>query len=191
MGGVRFAWVFSIVFMCVTGGVAEARSKADRLAERAAKVVADTFAEAPVANEICFSPSGPCEVKLVKFIRSAKKTVDVAVFDINLTSVVDSLIDISSRIPVRVLVERRNSKNSHSGVPKLLRAGVKVRYGRQKGIMHHKFVLVDGSRMETGSFNFTNGAANKNQENQIYLEEAGLVSPFVRQFEKMWAESLR
>jgi phosphatidylserine/phosphatidylglycerophosphate/cardiolipin synthase-like enzyme len=177
--------------MCVTGAVSEARSKADRLAERAAKVVANTFAEAPVANEICFSPSGPCEAKLGKFIRSAKKSVDVAIFDINLPSVVESLIDLSSRIPVRVLVERRNSKNNHSGVPKLLRAGVKVRYGRQKGIMHHKFVLVDGTRMETGSFNFTNGAANKNQENQIYLEDPRLVSPFVKQFEMMWAESLQ
>jgi phospholipase D len=89
----------------------------------------------------------------------------------------------------RVLVERRNSKNNHSGVPKLLRAGVKVRYGRQKGIMHHKFVLVDKTRLETGSFNFTNGASNKNQENQIYLEEPAIVSSFVKQFEKMWAES--
>jgi phosphatidylserine/phosphatidylglycerophosphate/cardiolipin synthase-like enzyme len=88
-------------------------------------------------------------------------------------------------------VERRNSKNSHSGVPKLLRAGVRVRYGRQKGIMHHKFVLIDRTRLETGSFNFTNGAANKNQENQIYLDESVMVSSFVKQFEKMWTESLK
>jgi hypothetical protein len=81
---VRFAQVSIIFFLCVTGGLAEARSKADRLAERAAKVVANTLADPPVANETCFSPAGPCEVKLVKFIRSAKKTVDVAVFDINL-----------------------------------------------------------------------------------------------------------
>ncbi len=166
----------------------EAKSKAGRLAERAAQVVANTLAEAPVANEICFSPAGPCEVKLVKFLRSARKSVDVAVFDINLSSVVDALVETSSRIPVRVLVERRNSKNSHSGVSKLVRAGVKVRFGRQKGIMHHKFVLIDGSRLETGSFNFTNGAAKKNQENQIYLDEMAIVSPFVKQFEKMWIE---
>jgi len=170
---------------------AMARSKSERLAERAAKVVANTLAEPPVANESCFSPDGPCEVKLVKFIRSAKKSVNVAVFDINLPSVVDTLIETSGRIPVRVLVERRNSKNGHSAVPRMKKAGVKVRFGRQKGIMHHKFVLIDGSRLETGSFNFTNGAANKNQENQIYLDEAGIVSSFSRQFERMWFESLQ
>ena len=178
-------------FLLLMSSASEARTKAERLAERAAKVVANTLAEAPVANEVCFSPTGPCEVKLVKFIRSAKKSVDVAVFDINLPSVLDALIETSARIPVRVLVERRNSKNDHSGVPRLVRGGVKIRFGKQKGIMHHKFVLVDGSRLETGSFNFTNGAANKNQENQIYLEEASIVSSYAKHFQKMWSESLQ
>jgi phosphatidylserine/phosphatidylglycerophosphate/cardiolipin synthase-like enzyme len=177
-----------ILIFCTPGS--EARSKTERLAERAAKVVTNTLAEAPLANEVCFSPVGPCEVKLLKFIASAKKTIDVAVFDINLTSVVNALMDASKRIPVRVLVDRRNSKSPHSGVTQLIRGGVKVRYGRQKGIMHHKFILIDGVRLETGSFNFTNGAANKNQENQVYLDEPAVVSLFQKQFEWMWGQSL-
>lgn len=187
-------WIFRIVLIMVmlgSGPLALARSKAERLAERAAKVVANQLAQAPVANEVCFSPSDPCEVKLVKFISSAKKSLDVAVFDVNLDSVINALIEASVRIPVRVLVERRNSKNHHSGVPKMVRKGIKVRFGRQKGIMHHKFVIVDGTRLEIGSFNFTNGAANSNQENQVYLEVEPIVSAFRKQFEKMWSLSLQ
>ena len=179
-----------ITLILGSGPLALARSKADRLAERAAKVVANQLAQEPVANEVCFSPTEPCEVKLVKFISSAKKSVDVAVFDVNLDSVIDALIEASVRIPVRVLVERRNSKNHHSGVPKLVRRGVKVRFGKQKGIMHHKFVIIDGARLQTGSFNFTNGAENSNQENQVYLEVESIVSAFRKQFEKMWSLSL-
>ena len=70
----------------------------------------------------------------------------------------------------------------------LIKAGAKVRYGRQRGIMHHKFVIVDGKLLETGSFNFTNGAANSNQENQVYLATPKIVERFKKRFDQSWSE---
>ena len=67
-----------------------------------------------------------------------------------------------------------------------MKAGVAVKSGYQRGIMHHKFIVMDGKALETGSFNFTNSASFKNQENQIYLETPVLVERFKKQFEKMW-----
>jgi cardiolipin hydrolase len=52
--------------------------------------------------------------------------------------------------------------------------------------MHHKFTLVDGKRLETGSFNYTNHAARANQENQIYLGDRNLVAQFHARFEDSW-----
>jgi len=62
-----------------------------------------------------------------------------------------------------------------------------VRYGKQKGIMHNKFVIVDGKALETGSYNFTNGAAVKNNENRVYLADATLVAKYVTRFEQIWS----
>jgi cardiolipin hydrolase len=143
---------------------------------------------AKVTDEVCFSPEEACDEKLAAFIQSAKVSVEVAVFDVNLDQVVHQILVQSKKIPVRVLVDRRQSRGRYSLVPLMIKAGARVRTGYQRGIMHHKFVIVDGRRLMTGSFNFTNGAATKNQENQVYLETPSIVDRFKRRFEQSWTE---
>ncbi len=138
---------------------------------------------------VCFSPDEACDLKLVDFIRSAKTSIDVAVFDITHPQIVHEILLASRKIPVRVLVDKRQSRGQHSSVSTFLRAGANVRSGRQRGIMHNKFMIVDGEKVETGSFNYTHGATFKNQENQIYFSNEVLVSRYQERFEKMWKES--
>jgi len=140
----------------------------------------------PLDKEVCFSPAERCDLKLIKFVDSAKKSVDIAIFDINLDQLVHHLILKSRKMPVRVLVDRRQSKGPHSLVSTLIRAGVRVRFGRQRGVMHHKFTLVDGKRLETGSFNYTNHAYRANRENQIYLDDPSVIGAYVNEFERSW-----
>ena len=52
--------------------------------------------------------------------------------------------------------------------------------------MHHKFAVLDGGTLLTGSYNWTRGAAEKNYENLVLLEEPSLVAEFLGQFEKIW-----
>jgi len=145
--------------------------------------------EALHGSSVCFSPDEACDVRLVDFIRSAKKSIDVAVFDVTHPQIVHEILVASKKIPVRILVDRRQSRGQHSLVSTFLRAGAQVRSGRQRGIMHNKFMIVDGEKLETGSFNYTQGAAFKNQENQIYLSNKELVNRYQQRFEKMWKES--
>jgi len=147
----------------------------------------------PVDLEICFSPDEPCEAKLVKFIDSAQASLDIAIFDINLGGLVNHIIEKAKKVPVRMLVDRRQAKTDpHSAVAILLRAGIPLRYGTQRGIMHNKFVIVDGrtdrAMMETGSFNQTHGAAYSNNENQIYLASPKVLDRYKKRFEKIWSE---
>ncbi len=164
-------------------------------AEKLAKLVSDTVDEArikpPVDKEVCFSPDDRCDLKLVKFIDSASKSIDVAVFDINLDQLVHHLLVQARKIRVRVLVDRRQAHGRHSLVSTLVRGGVPVRYGKQRGVMHHKFTVVDGKRLETGSFNYTNHAYRANQENQLYLDDPRMVESYVKAFEKAWAQGKR
>lgn len=143
----------------------------------------------PKPNEVCFSPEEPCGAKLVKFVLGAKKSLDLAIYDINLDQLVHSLAVASKRIPVRIIVDQRQSKGEHSLVGLLVKAGVNVRYGRQRGIMHNKFILRDGQTLETGSFNFTNHATLANNENQIYLDTPEIVSRYAKHYDKIWAEA--
>jgi phosphatidylserine/phosphatidylglycerophosphate/cardiolipin synthase-like enzyme len=147
----------------------------------------------PVDLEICFSPDEPCEAKLVKFVDSAQTSIDIAIFDINLGGLVNHIIAKAKTVPVRMLVDRRQAKTDpHSAVAILLRAGIPLRFGTQRGIMHNKFVIVDGrtdhAMMETGSFNQTHGAAYSNNENQIYLASPKVLDRYKKRFEKIWSE---
>lgn len=142
------------------------------------------------ASQVCFSPDGECDAKLVAFMHTAQKSLVVAIYDINRPAVVAEIIDKAAVLPgnVRVVVDEVQSKTPRSQVAKLVAAGVKVRYGNQPGgIMHDKFTIVDGAAVETGSFNYTNHATGFNQENQVYLTDAETVAPYVERFEKMWA----
>lgn len=52
--------------------------------------------------------------------------------------------------------------------------------------MHHKFAVVDGRLLITGSLNWTLTAVQCNRENVIITEEAELVQPFIKEFERLW-----
>lgn len=139
--------------------------------------------------DVCFSPRESCDKKLVEFIRSAEQSLDIAIFDITHPQIVHEILVVSKKVPVRIVVDRRQSREPHSLVSTLLRAGAEVKMGRQRGIMHHKFIILDDRAVETGSFNFTNNASFKNQENQVYLNDPVAVDRFKKQFEGMWNEA--
>lgn len=157
--------------------------------KKMAKVFKATLAQAPVDNEVCFSPDEACAKKLSLFLDSAKESLDVAVFDINQEEIVHSLILKSKSLKVRVIVDKRQAQGKSSSVLLLRKAGVLVRYGRQRGLMHDKFVILDKKRLLTGSFNFTNHADQANQENQVYLSTPSILERYKKRFEEMWQDA--
>lgn len=176
---------FLILFLSAANpaeGAKKNRESIERLPVRDESTV-----ELPVANEVCFSPGESCEIKLLKFIQSAKSSIDIAIFDITLDSLSQEIITQSKKISVRVVVDRRQSHGTHSAVATLIKYGVKVRIGHQSGgVMHNKFTIVDGHMVETGSFNYTAAAATKNNENQVYLSTPNIVDRYKARFEKIW-----
>ena len=142
---------------------------------------------APIDQEVCFSPDEPCALKLIKFVQSAKKSIDMAIYDINLKGLVDELVAASKRIPVRIIVDRTQSKGKRSLARFLRKQKVPVHFGLQLGIMHNKFVIIDRKMVEVGSFNFTNHASKSNSENQVYLASSLIVDRYVEKFECLWS----
>lgn len=176
-----------VLILLVTS--AEARPRREGTIEKMVKVASDALVSAPVDGEICFSPDEPCDAKLWKFVQSAQKSVDIAVYDITHPKIVHEILVASKKMPVRIVVDRRQSKGNHSLVSLLIKGGANVRFGKQRGIMHNKFTIIDGKRMETGSYNYTNNASKNNQENQIYSGEEKTVKRYKERFDKMWNEA--
>lgn len=138
---------------------------------------------------VCFSPDEKCDEHLVKVLNIAVASIDVAVYDINRPNIVQALIEKAKTIPVRLIVDERQSRGSRSSVPYLVETKVQVRFGHQRGIMHDKFALIDGAILETGSFNYTTHASEANQENQFYSVDHDVFMQYQARFDKMWASS--
>ena len=143
---------------------------------------------APKDNETCFSPDEPCAGKIIKFMQSAKVSLDIAIFEMTDQKIAKAIVEAAKTVRVRMVVNRKLVKDAGPAFDLLRAAGVSIRVGKQKGIMHNKFAIVDGKRLETGSFNYTYRAETSNQENQFYLSTASVVTRYQERFEKMWAE---
>ena len=66
-----------------------------------------------------------------------------------------------------------------------------VKVDRTPFHMHHKFAIFDGARLLNGSYNWTRGAANDNEENLIDTGDPRLLAAFRRQFERCGRSSDR
>ena len=187
----RFACIsLPLALFVATPSLARHRKRHKNTAEQAAEAPQlQAVVAAPKPNEVCFSPDELCGSKLIKFVQDAQKSLDIAIYDINIDQLVHHIALLSHHMPVRVLVDQRQSKGDHSLVNLLVKAGVQVRFGRQRGIMHNKFIIRDGSMLETGSFNFTNHAALANNENQLYVDQPEVLARYKIRFDKIWGEA--
>ena len=181
-------WI-AIAFAISISQSAVARRKPASIAEVLAEKIDEAKVSAPADLEACFSPEQNCDIKFWKFIQSAKKSLDVAIYDITHVKIAHELLVASKRIPVRVIVDLREAKGVHTLVPLLIKGGIPVRIGNQRGIMHNKFTVLDNQWVETGSFNYTNNASDKNNENQLYLNNPKVVEQYRKRFAEIWEKA--
>ena len=52
--------------------------------------------------------------------------------------------------------------------------------------MHNKFVIVDAHYVWTGSFNFTDNCAGRNDNNALILESPELAAGYIAKFDEYW-----
>jgi phosphatidylserine/phosphatidylglycerophosphate/cardiolipin synthase-like enzyme len=89
-------------------------------------------------------------------------------------------------IAVRVITDNEKAYDTGSDVLQLANAGIPVLVDDSPYFMHHKFAIFDGEVVLTGSYNWTRGAADNNEENLILSNDRRLLSAFKGEFERLW-----
>lgn len=140
----------------------------------------------PQIGRMADSTGGP-DVALVEAIDRAQRSVDVAVYALSLGNVADALRRADQRgVKIRLVVESDNA--SEPEVQSLVGEGVAVREDQRPGLMHHKFVVVDGAEVWTGSMNLTFGAVYHDDNNLVRIASPGVAEDYTREFEEMFEE---
>lgn len=135
------------------------------------------------------SNRGGPDADLAAAIDAARLTVDVAIYDLNLWSIRDALLAAHRRgVQVRMVTESDNRDRPE--FDELADAGIPILGDRREGLMHHKFVVIDGFQVWTGSMNFTLGSAYNGNNNLLRVDSTRLAENYTHEFEEMFTDDL-
>ena len=132
-----------------------------------------------------FSPSGGVEREIISMIGSAARSIEMAAYAFTNEDIAKALLDAVKRgVNVSVVLDRSETKGQQASLhDQLESAGTDVRViSPAGGIMHNKFIIVDGRTVEWGSYNYTQRAEDANFENATFLSDTQLAKQYHSDF---------
>jgi len=158
------------------------------------QTVADT-SESPVTA--FFSPKGGIEQQILTSIGGAVATIEMAAYAFTNENIANALLDAIKRgVKVALVMDRSETKGPQASPhDELEKAGTAIRLiSPPGGIMHDKFIVVDGKSVQWGSYNYTGRAEEANFENATFLSNGNLAqkyhSDFVSIYDRATPEAL-
>ena len=141
------------------------------------------------STQVYFSPGEACAQRIIGTMKDARGNADICVFTITDDRVTGAIIDAHQRgVNVRVISDDEKAGDMGSDVRRMAAAGIPVRVDGSPYHMHHKFAVVDGGVVLTGSYNWTVSAAKNNEENMVVSNDRKLVLAFSEEFERLWKD---
>ena len=122
---------------------------------------------------VYFSPAGGCTQAICETLARAKKEIFVQAYSFTSAPITKALIEAARRgVHVEVILDKSQQGGRYSGATALRNAGIPVCIDSAHRIAHNKVMLIDGSTVITGSFNFTKAAEQSNAENLLIIRTA-------------------
>jgi len=145
-------------------------------------------------NEVVFTRQQSVADLIERQIEAATRALDAALYRFNIQRLAHALDQARKRaIRVRLVLDRNKYDESRATAELLQNSGFNFRltYGRKgrSSKMHHKFAIIDGETVLTGSYNWTLGSEEQNYENLVILREPAQVELYVREFEALWTNA--
>lgn len=142
-------------------------------------------------NQTLFTSEGSVAGTIEQLLLEARVSVDAAIYRITNPRLADALGEAHNRgLRVRLLVDRNKYQKTAITRQLLAKNSVSFRaiYGREgKGSkLHHKFVVLDGHTVLTGSYNWTIESEERNFDHLTILRDPTLVTAYQREFERLW-----
>ncbi|GLV47054.1 hypothetical protein TJA_02300 [Thermus sp. LT1-2-5] len=145
------------------------------------------FALEGVEGVAYFSPKGGglAQEAILRAVRGVKQEVLVAAFVLTDREIVDALLEAKGRgVEVRVVLEARNLGDSRDEA--LAQGGIPVRKDANPYTLHHKVMVLDGTQVITGSYNFSFRAREVNNENLLVLKSPSLAEAYRKEVLRLW-----
>jgi phosphatidylserine/phosphatidylglycerophosphate/cardiolipin synthase-like enzyme len=135
--------------------------------------------------QIYFSPKGGCTDALVHEIASAKKEILLQAYSFTSVPIAKAMADASRRgIRVVAVLDKSQRSERYTSATYLSNAQIPTFIDTAHAIAHNKVIIIDGTTVVTGSFNFTKAAEEKNAENLLILRSKELATYYTQNWQK-------
>ncbi len=152
----------------------------------ASSIISDSQSQITVA----FSPKQGATDAIVTFIGEAKESIQVAAYSFTSPTIAKALLDAQQRgVDVSVVLDKSNETAQYTAATFLENSRVPLRINHRYKIMHSKYMIIDGTSVETGSFNYTKSAEEGNAENVIIVRNnRDLAQAYHSNWQRLWNE---
>jgi phosphatidylserine/phosphatidylglycerophosphate/cardiolipin synthase-like enzyme len=152
-----------------------------------------SLAGSPAIAEIeaLFSAEVNIREALLKEIETLSETLDLAFYEITSADLVQALVRAKERgVKVRVVTDPKQARIKSSRVNLLIKQGISVKTlgGREKGSMNHRFAILDGKKVITGSYDWSEGSGRGDYESILIIQDNDLADSYRKEFERLWRE---
>ena len=134
---------------------------------------------------------------LIQYINRAKYTIDLAIYNFAIEGISNIASALNAAffrgVPVRVVTD---GSTGNSGIQELTGGIKKIARPSGDGIMHDKFMIIDGKSSDpndpilwTGSCNLTEWNINRDPNNILFIQDMSLAKVYMLEFEEMWGST--
>ena len=145
--------------------------------------------------EIAFAPlpQRSAERLVIKVIDAGEVSIFMAAYQMTSKPIADALCRASARgLAVSAVLDAKSNRHGTGNSKRdyLAACGVDVKADARYPIMHDKFIVVDGKHVETGSFNYSFAAAERNAENAIVVwNNVAMAGKYEIEFDRLFGEA--
>jgi phosphatidylserine/phosphatidylglycerophosphate/cardiolipin synthase-like enzyme len=141
--------------------------------------------------ESYFAPEDRIAERLVALVGQAQGSVRFMAFSFTDQQLAQTLIDRArAGVDVSGVVERRGAQTSYAQYPPLREAGIDVLLDGNPYVMHHKVIIIDEAIVVTGSFNFSESADRRNDENVLIIYNPEVARHYLEEFARVRRQAL-
>ncbi|AFH49349.1 Hypothetical protein IALB_1641 [Ignavibacterium album JCM 16511] len=142
--------------------------------------------------KVFFSPSDGVMSKIINTINTANKDIYFALYALTRSDIATAMNNrfTAGVTDIRGLIDQVNTTGSQYS---FLNTFAEM-YGNQGATMHHKYGLIDATQtysnpyVITGSANWSNSAANDNDENILIIDDIFIANQYMQEFKSRYNE---
>jgi phosphatidylserine/phosphatidylglycerophosphate/cardiolipin synthase-like enzyme len=143
--------------------------------------------------DIYFSPDDGVLAALVPLLESAQKSILFLAYSFTSNQLGDIVRqkEEAGLTIAGVMDDEQVATNQGTEFDPFRQSGLDVRRDGIEGLMHHKVFIIDQQIVALGSYNFSQSAEERNDENLIIVYNPVIAHQFVLEFERVQAEAQR